>query len=86
MRRLLIAGPSLFTERRLCRCSVAAALGLSSSSTWAQLLRDVWDLPGPETKATSPALASGFLTIGPPGEFATREECDLFSVLLNLVY
>ena len=52
----------------------------------AQLLRDMWDLPRPEIKPMSPALASGFLTTGPPGKFSIRKVCDLFSVLLNLVY
>ena len=29
----------------------------------------MWDLPEPEIKPVSPALAGGFLTTGPPGKF-----------------
>ena len=29
---------------------------------------DMWDLPGPEVKPMSPALAGRFLTTGPPGK------------------
>ena len=29
----------------------------------------MWDLPEPEVKPVSPALARGFLTTGPPGKF-----------------
>ena len=28
----------------------------------------MWDLPGPELKPVSPALAGGFLTTAPPGK------------------
>ena len=41
---------------------------LSSCGTRAQLLRGMWDLPGPGIKPVSPALASGFLN-----HCATRE-------------
>ena len=34
----------------------------------AQLLRGMWDLPGPGLKPVSPALAGGFLTTAPPGK------------------
>ena len=35
---------------------------------WAWLLRGVRDLPRPEVKPVSPALAGGFLAPGPPGK------------------
>ena len=41
---------------------------LSSCGTRAQLLRDMWDLPGPGLEPVSPALAGGFSTIVPPGK------------------
>ena len=62
------------------RASVVAARGLSSfgpralehrlSSCGAQaeLLRGMWDLPGPGIEPVSPALAGGFLTTTPPGK------------------
>ena len=39
---------------------------LSSCGTWAQLLRGMWDLPGPGLEPMSPALAGGFLSTAPP--------------------
>ena len=42
--------------------------GVSSRGTWAQLLRSMWDLPGPEIRPVSPSLAGRFLTTGPPGK------------------
>ena len=41
---------------------------LSSCGAWAQLLRSMWDLPGPGLEPVSPALAGGFLTTAPPGK------------------
>ena len=41
---------------------------LSSCGARAQLLCGMWDLPGPELKPVSPALAGGFLTTAPPGK------------------
>ena len=41
---------------------------LSSCGAWAQLLRGMWDPPGPGLKPVSPALAGGFLTTAPPGK------------------
>ena len=41
---------------------------LSSCGTWTQLLRGMWDLPGPGLKPMSPALVGRFLTIVPPGK------------------
>ena len=40
---------------------------LSSCGARAQLLRGMWDLPGPGLEPVSPALA-GFLTTAPPGK------------------
>ena len=50
------------------QASVVAACGLRSCGTWAQLLRGMWDLPGPGIEPMSPALAGGFLTTVPPGK------------------
>ena len=41
---------------------------LSSCGTQAQLLRGMWDLPGPGLKPVSPALAGGLLTTAPSGQ------------------
>ena len=41
---------------------------LSSCGAPAQLLRGMWDLPGPGLEPVSPALAGGFLTTAPPGK------------------
>ena len=41
---------------------------LSSCGARAQLLCDMWDLPGPGLKPVSHALAGGFLTTAPPGK------------------
>ena len=41
---------------------------LSSCGARAQLLRCMWDVPGPRLEPVSPALAGGFLTTAPPGE------------------
>ena len=60
--------------------SVVVARGLSSCSSWAlehrlsscgaraQLLRGMWDLPGPGLEPVFPALAGRFLTTAPPGK------------------
>ena len=62
------------------RASVVAACGLSSGGSRAlehrlsscgaraQLLRGMWDLPGPGLEPGSPAPAGGFLTTVPPGK------------------
>ena len=41
---------------------------LSSRGARAQLLRDMWDPPGPGPKPVSPALAGRFSTTAPPGK------------------
>ena len=72
-------GFSLWSTGLGVRASVVVACGLSSCGSWAlgcrlssgtraQLLRDMWDLPGPGLEPMSPALAGGFLTTAPPGK------------------
>ena len=51
----------------LLRSTGSRHAGFSSCSTRAQLLRGMWDLPGPGIEPVSPALAGGFLTTAPPG-------------------
>ena len=63
---LLIAVASLVAEHR------PQAHRLSSWGTWAQLLRNVWNLPGPGIKPVSPALAGRFLSTVPPGKYHTE--------------
>ena len=41
---------------------------LSSCGARAQLLRGMWDLPGPGIRSVSPALAGRFSTTVPPGK------------------
>ena len=54
---------------RLGSCgSQALELRLSSCGTRAQLLRGMWDLPGPGSEPVSPALAGRFLATAPPGK------------------
>ena len=56
---------------------------LSSCGTRAQLLRGMWDLPGPGLKPVSPALAGGLLTTAPSGKpilisFSAAKQDSLF--------
>ena len=62
MRGPLTIAASLVAEHRL------QTRRLSSCGSRAQLLRGMWDLPGPGLKPVSPALAGGFLTTAPPGK------------------
>ena len=48
--------------------SQALEYRLSSCGARAQLLRGMWDPPGPGLEPVSPALAGGFLTTAPPGK------------------
>ena len=41
---------------------------LSNCGSWAQLLRGMWDLPGPGLEPMCPALAGRFSTTAPPGK------------------
>ena len=81
VRGLLIAVASLCCGARALGvwASVVVAHGLSSCGSWAlerrlsscgtraELLRGMWDLPGPGLGPVSPTLADGFLTTVPPG-------------------
>ena len=51
--------------------SLIAVHGLNSGGARAQLPRGMWNLPGPEIKPMSPALAGRFLTTGPAGKSLT---------------
>ena len=53
---------SLVAEHRLQTCR------LSNCGSRAQLLRGMWDLPGPGFEPVSPALAGRFSTAAPPGK------------------
>ena len=41
---------------------------LSGWGAWGELLRGMWDLPGPGIEPVSPALAGRFFATGPPGK------------------
>ena len=62
-------------------------LSLQSYGAQASLLHSMWNLPGPEIKPVSPALAGGFLTTGLPGNFLLKRGvsymCDADSILLQ---
>ena len=63
------AWASVAVARGLSSCGLRALeCRLSSCGARAQLLRGMWDLPGPGLEPTSPALADGFLTTAPPGK------------------
>ena len=64
---IAVCGPltivaSLVAEHRL------QTRRLSNCGLRAQLLRGMWDLPGPGLEPVSPALAGGFSTTAPPGK------------------
>ena len=48
--------------------SLIAVHGRNSCGARVQLPRGMWNLPGPEIKPMSPALAGRFLTTGPAGK------------------
>ena len=63
------ARASVVVARGLSSCGLQALEHkLSSCGTRAQLLRGMWDLPGPGLEPVSPALAGRFLTTAPPGK------------------
>ena len=67
--RALGAWASVVATRGLSSCgSRAPERRLSSRGIRAQLLRGMWDLPGPGIEPVSPALAGGFPTTAPPGK------------------
>ena len=60
---------SVVVARGLSSCGLQALeCRLSSCGARAQLLRGMWDLPGPGLEPVFPALAGGFLTTAPPGK------------------
>ena len=68
------AGATLRCDAGASHCGAFSCCGaralehrLSSSGTWASLLRGMWDLPRPGLEPVSPTLAGGFLTTAPPG-------------------
>ena len=66
---------------RLSSCgSWALGRRLSRCGTRAQLLRGMWDLPGPGLEPVSPALAGRFLTTVPPG----KSQHNIFRSLIFL--
>jgi len=60
--------PAGFSSRWLLflQSTGSRALGLSSCGTWAYLSGSMWNLPVPEIKSMSPALAGRFITTWPP--------------------
>ena len=67
--RALGAWASAAVALGLSSCgSMALEHRLSSCGSWTQLLRGMWDPPGPGLEPVSPALAGGFLTTAPPGK------------------
>ena len=56
---------------------------LSSCGSWAQLLRDMWDLPRPGLEPMFPALAGGFLTTVPPGKSPVTKFLKVISILFS---
>ena len=62
VRRPFTVAASLVVEHRL------QTRKLSSCGSRAQLLRGMWDLPGPGLEPVFPASAGGFSTTAPPGK------------------
>ena len=63
---------SVVATHGLSSCgSQALERRLSSCGALAQLLRGMWNLPGPGIEPVSPALAGGFLGAVPPGKSPT---------------
>ena len=73
-------GPLFITVRGplTIAASLVAEHRLSNCGSRAQLLRGMWDFPGPGLEPVSPALAGGFLTTAPPGK---PQSC-----ILNIVH
>ena len=70
--RALGARASVVVAHGLSSCgSRALEHRLSSCGAQAQLLRGMWDLPGPGLEPVSSALAGRFLTTVPPGKSLT---------------
>ena len=96
--RLLIVAASFIVQHGLwgTQSAVAAALGLSSCSSWAlehslnslgaraQLLHGMWGLPKSEIEPTSSALSGKFFTAEPPGK-QSCQVCVCFNIY-NFIY
>ena len=67
-----------------CGAQAPGRVGFSSCGFWAELLRSMWDLPGPELEPMFPALAGEFLTTVPPGK-SPIHSCllQLFIILMR---
>ena len=73
LRWLLLLRSTGFRHMGFSNCGTRALeRRLSSCGARAQLLRGMWDLPGPGLEPLSPALAGGFLTTAPPGKHSTN--------------
>ena len=76
----LTTAASLVAEHRL------QMRRLSSCGSRAQLLRGMWDLPGPGLEPVSPALAGRFSTTAPPGKpskcFLYKSYCLILTTTL----
>ena len=59
---------------------------LSSCGARAQLLRSMWDLPGPGLEPVSPALAGGFLITVPPGKPTEAFQFDVPLIYFCCLY
>ena len=70
---LVVAYRLLIAMASLCCRSQVLEHHLSNCSTWALLLRGMWNLPRPSIKPVSPALAGGFLATGPPRKSLAME-------------
>ena len=71
----LIIAASLVAEHRLQMCR------LSNCGSRAQLLRGIWDPPGPGLEPVSPALAGRLSTTAPPGKPCVSTLILIFCVL-----
>ena len=81
VRRPLTVAASLVAQHRL------QTHRLSSCGSWAQLLRGMWDPPGPGLEPVSPALAGRLSTTAPPGkpqnQFFNECHCKNFQNIKN---
>ena len=86
--RALGTRASVVVAHGLSSCgSRALERRLSSCGAWAQLLRGMWDLPGPGLEPVSPALAGRFLTTVPPGKSLQSifKSSDNFYIIFKLL-
>ena len=82
--RAIGAQASAVAAHELTSCgSWTLGCRLSSCGAWAQLLRRMWDLPGPGIDPMSPALAGGSLTTAPTGK---PDHMVFILQFVNMVY